>query len=126
MVRVAKRNPVSTGAKAMLNVHVLPGPGAGGIGVFTAQVDPAVVKSPGFVPASEMPVSVSGPLPVLVTVTVCAALVDPVGCEPLKKTNVEEREILGVSTPLPCRVTVCAPPALGVIVNVAVLDPCAL
>lgn len=104
MLSVAKSDPVSTGANAMLNAQVFPGPGAAGIGVFTAQVDPVVVKSPGFVPANEMLVSVSGPFPVLVTVTVCAVLVVPVGCGLLKNTKVEEKEILGVSTPFPSSV----------------------
>jgi len=106
MLNVANKNPVSTGAKEMLNVQVLPGPGAGGIGVPTTQVDPVVVKSPAFVFPSEILVSVSGPLPVFVNVTVCAALVVPVGCEFGKFTNVVERRILGVRTPFPMSVMV--------------------
>ena len=65
----ADRNPVSTGANAILNVHVLPGPGAAGI-TPGAQVDPEIVKSPGFVPTREIFESVNGPFPRLVRVTV--------------------------------------------------------
>lgn len=105
--RLADRKPTSarTGANAILNVHVLPGPGAGGTGVPTAQVDPEVVKSPGLVPTTEILDSINGAFPVFVRVTVCDALVVPTGCGLAKDINVGDREICGVKTPVPIKVT---------------------
>ena len=100
----ADRKPVSTGANAILNVQVLPGPGAGGI-TPGAQVDPEVVKSPGFVPTREKFEIVNGPFPELVSVTVCVALVVPTGCGLENDTNVGDSEICGVKTPFPVKVT---------------------
>ena len=106
--KLADRKPTSAraGANAIFNVHVLPGPGAGGTGVPTVQVDPIVVKSPGLVPAREILDSANGAFPRFVTVTVCAVLVVPTGCGLGKDTNVEDREICGVKTPVPIKVTV--------------------
>lgn len=102
MFNVAFKKPVSTGARVKLNVHVLPG----GTGVPTAQVDPDVEKSPVLVPVSAILESANGAFPVFVSVTFCAALVVPTGCGLGKDTNVDEREILGVKTPFPIKVTV--------------------
>jgi hypothetical protein len=104
--KLADRKPTSAGANATLNVHVLPGPGAGGTGVPTAQVDPDVVKSPGLLPTTEILDSINCAFPVFVSVTVCDALVVPTGCGLAKDTNVGDREIWGVKTPVPIKVTV--------------------
>lgn len=106
--KVADKKPMSAraGENAILNVHVLPGAGAGGTGVPTAQVDPDVMKSPGLLPTSEILESANGAFPVFVNVTVCAALVVPTGCGLAKDTNVGDREIWGVRTPFPTKLTV--------------------
>jgi len=96
----ADRKPVSTGANAILNVHVLPE--VGGI-TPTAQVDPEIEKSPGFVPTREIFEIVNGPFPVLVSVTVCVALVVPTGCGLENDTNDADSEIFGVRTPFPIK-----------------------
>jgi hypothetical protein len=61
------------------------------------------------------------PVPPLVTVTCCAALVVPVACTP-KKSDVGERLITG-ATPVPVSATVCVeilPPKFAVSVPVRV------
>ena len=67
-------------------------------------------------------------LPVLVSVTVCAALVVPT-CWLAKVRLALDRETAGAATllPLPVRLTVCGlPAALSVIVTLAVLVPVAV
>src|SRR5579863_4897397 len=105
--RLAERKPTSAsaGANAILNVHVFPGPGAGGTGEPTVQVDPDVVKSPGLLPTTEILDSINGAFPVFVSVTVCGALVVPTGCGLAKDINVGDREICGVKTPVPIKFT---------------------
>jgi hypothetical protein len=76
IVSVALRAPVAVGANVMVTVQVP----AAASGVAVAQVPPWV-KSPAAVPVSVNPVKVSGADPLLVTVTVCAALVVPTVCE---------------------------------------------
>jgi hypothetical protein len=116
----ADRKPVSTGANAILNVHVLPE--VGGI-TPTAQVDPEIVKSPGFVPTREIFEIVNGPFPVLVRVTVWAALVVVTGCGLENDTNVGDSEIFGVRTPFPVKVTFWVGPTLGTNDKLAVFGP---
>ena len=125
MFRVAERDPEAVGAKAKLNMQVLPGPGAGGIVAPVMHVLPVVTKSPGFELKDEKDTleRVNVPLPVFVSVTTCAgALVVPTACE-LKFTKVVESDKCGVKTPFPVTVMFWVPPALAPKVSVVVRAP---
>jgi hypothetical protein len=111
-------------------------PGAVGVNVTeivqfapTATLVPQVLvcaKSPGLVPVMAMLAIVSGPVPELVSVTVCALAVTPTFVL-LNGTTVGESPAVGTPAPVPLSETVCVFPdtllALSVIVTVAVRVP---
>ena len=72
MVSVPVRLPAAVGANVTLTVHERAGGQAGAAGVGLAEVAGDVLTV----------VTGAAAVPVLVTVTVCAALVVPVACEP--------------------------------------------
>ena len=72
---LALRLPVAVGANATLIVHVA-------LAASDAGQSLDCVKSVGFVPARVTPLIVSGAVPLLRSVDVCAALVAPTTCEP--------------------------------------------
>ena len=84
-VRVAAFVPSAGGVKVMLIVHVLVGDK-----LAPEQVSLALRKSPAFGPVSVTLLIVNVPTPLLVTVTVCGALVAPTNWLP-KFTFVVER-----------------------------------
>jgi hypothetical protein len=92
---VAVRVPPAVGANVTLIVHEPP----------AASVEPQVLlwpKSPGFAPVSEMLAMLSGAVPVLVKVALCAALVLPTRCEP-KANEVGASEAPGALVPAALR-----------------------
>ena len=117
MVRLAVRLPVAVGAKVTLIAQLAP----------AATELPQVVvsaKSPLLAPVIAILVTLNDTAPVLVNVTMRAALVVPTPWLP-KLTLVGERLIAGVA-PVPVRLTVCGLPlALSETVTLAVLVPTA-
>src|SRR5947209_3370950 len=118
MFSVALRIPVASGVKLTLIVQLAPGatePAPLG------QVLPAAkAKSAACAPVMVMLVRFSGALPLLVRVTVCAALVVPTRCLP-KALLVAESVAVGGVTPVPVSDTDCGlPGASSVMVTVAV------
>ena len=112
-----------------LNVP-LRGPDAEGVKVtLILQLPPAANVVPQLLvcaksPLAEMPVMVSGPVPLFVRVTVCAALVVPMFC-PAKVRLVGDRPAEG-TVPVPLRLAVCGlPAALSVTLTVPVRVPVA-
>lgn len=70
MVKAAEREPVAVGLNVTPTEQLPP----------ATTLDPQVLvcwKSPGFVPASEIAEMLSGALPELVSITLCAGLVVP-------------------------------------------------
>jgi len=127
IVRVAASAAAVEGVKVKLITHEFPGPGAGGSAVLFLHVVVAatIAKSAALAPlitvafaAAKFSVSV----PVFVTVTVIAGVVDPLGTKP-KLTLLVERLAVG-AVPVPFSVTVCDEPvALSLTVSVAVRAP---
>jgi hypothetical protein len=104
---LAVRLPAAVGAKETETVHV----------AFTASIDGLVgqllvcVKSGAFVPVTEISVIVSGPVPVFLTVDVCAALLVPTCCEPkVRLAGVSVTAGAGAA-PVPVSDTLCGLPA---------------
>jgi hypothetical protein len=91
--------------------------------VSTARVVPQVVvcaKSVGFVPVIVTPVMLMEALPVLVSVTICAALMVPDVAEKVSVAGVNVATGAGAATPVPVKDEVCAASvALSVTVSVA-------
>jgi hypothetical protein len=124
----ALRAPVALGVKVTLTVQVLLG-----VTVALVQVSVLLAKSPGLVPVRVTLVMVRLAVPLLVTVTDCAALVALISWLP-KLTLVGEKLIPG-AVPVPLKPSVCglsealsaneseavrAPVALGVKVTLTV------
>src|SRR5947209_4085026 len=123
-VRLAVRVPPTVGAKVTLIVQVAP---AAMVAGDTGQVE-VWAKSPALVPLRAMVVMASAALPVLVTVTFCAALVVPTAW--LAKPSVAgERDTpgTGVVVPVPDSGTPCGlPAASSVMVTAALRTPAAV
>src|SRR5437660_1704103 len=95
--RLAARAPPAVGRKATLTEQLAPGATLTQVLVW--------VKSAGLVPASATALTVSAPLPVLETATVCVALVVPVSCDGYVRL-VAPSPTTGVGTrPVPERAT---------------------
>jgi hypothetical protein len=118
-VTVALRVPAACGANVTFTAHV----------AFTATGLPTQVlvceKSPGFGPAKATPVTLSGPVPVLVTVIACGPAVDPTVVVPVKVKDVGVNETNGAAAVLvPDNASVCGlVAALSVTCSVALNDP---
>ena len=112
--RLAVRAPVAPGAKVTLTVHDPPG--------ATTAAQPLAANSDAFAPVTVRPDTVSGPVPGLDTVTVCAAEVLPTAWSP-------KARLAGASTtcgvmPVPVRATTgAAVGASEAIVSVPVFAP---
>jgi hypothetical protein len=76
------------------------------------------VKSPAFAPVSVMPEIVSVAPPLLVSVTVCAALVVPTSCA-LKLKDATPIETAAGVTPMPIRLMMCGLPAASSVKDTA-------
>ena len=112
--RLAVRAPVAPGAKVTLTVQVPP--------AATGVVQPVAANSDASAPVTVRPVTVSGPVPVLVTVTVCAADVVPTAWPP--KARVAGATATCGAVPVPVRSTTgAAPGASEATVSVAALAP---
>src|SRR4051794_20856561 len=98
--RLALRAPAAVGVNRTCTVQLPLGATTAGVHVsFWAS------KSPGSVPASVRAVTVSGPLPVFVTVTVLHPLAEPTGVSP--KPRLERTETRGAATAVPESATDC-------------------
>jgi hypothetical protein len=94
---------------------------------LVGQVLADMAKSPGFAPASAKPVNVTAPLPVFVIVTLCAALVLPIFCDPKVRLEALKLKVRTGVWPVPLRPTLCGlPVALSVKVTAAVRVPVAV
>jgi len=126
----ALRAPPAVGEKVADTLQALPAAKLAGL---MGQVLAPKAKSPGFAPDSAKLVKVTAPVPVLVTVTLCAALVVPIVCvakvrlaglKPKDKVAAERsvKPPGSVSTSEPVVMTTLAAPsgALGVMVMFAV------
>jgi hypothetical protein len=112
-----ERLPVCVGSKVTFITQVLP-PAKG----LCEQLSVSA-KSPGFVPPVLI-VIVTAVVPVLLTVTGCAALLAPTVCDAKFKVT-GDNEIPDVP-PLPLSATVCGlPPALSEMLSVALTGPAA-
>jgi hypothetical protein len=120
IVTAATRLPATVGLNVTLIVQLLP----------AATLAPHVLpcaKSPAFVPVTPMLDIASGLPPLLLSVTVCAALVLPTDCVPKLKLLAERLTVGGVATPVPVSETVCGlPVASSVIVTAATRLPAAV
>ena len=110
IVSVADRAPEALGVNVML-IMQLP---LGATGLLVVQVVPLATTN-SVLPVEGADVNVRLPVPLFVTVTLCAPLVVPTGCEVAKF-----RVVVGLSTtvgdvPVPLRATVWVP-AAGVLV----------
>src|SRR3989442_379994 len=118
MFTVAARAPVAAGVKLMLIVQLAPG--ATELARVGEVLRAAKSKSAACAPVMVMLVRFSGAPPLLVRVTVCAALVVPTRCLP-KALLVAESVAVGGVTPVPVSDTDCGlPAASSVMVTVAV------
>ncbi len=103
MLIVAVRVPAAAGVKVTVMVHELP---AANVPLHVE----VSAKSPGSAPAGGLLlVIVKLPVPVFVTVTVCAELVEPMGV--LGKVRLEGLKLIWPDTPVPDSGTVCGLPA---------------
>ena len=108
IVILAVREPIAVGANVTLRMQLDPAatwPPVVPVGQVVAGV--ANAKSPAFAPLTVMLVTLSGAPPLLVRVTVCAALVVVVGWLVNVRLRGEGVAVGGV-TPVPERFTVCA------------------
>jgi hypothetical protein len=129
MVRDALSALVTEGVKAMLIVHEPPAPNE------MPQVSATSVKSPALAPVTAMLVMLNAALPVLLRVTVWAALVMAIGSLPKARLEgetpatgllVPDPPVPLLLVPVPVRVTDCGLPlALSVRVRAALRDPAA-
>ena len=96
---VALRLPVADGVNVTLTVQAL----LGGT-VEPVQVSALTAKSPAFVPTTVTVETIRLPLPVLVMVSVWAALIEPMGLLPKLKPGADKLTMGAV--PVPLKVTV--------------------
>ena len=117
----AARAPAAVGGKGggyRTSLHLRPGAGVVG------QVLPEMAKSPGFAPPSAKLVKLTALLPVLVTVTLCAALVVPVFCVANVRLPGAKPKLKFATWPVPLKPIDCGlPVALSVTEIAAVRVP---
>jgi hypothetical protein len=117
---VAVRLPIAAGVKVTLMAQVLPGATRAPV-----QVSTLLPKSPAFAPVSPTLVMVRLAVPLLVTVSVCAALV--AATTRLPKSRLAAEGVKAAAMPVPVRFTVWGlPAALSVNTTEAVRVPVAL
>jgi hypothetical protein len=117
MVKTAVRGPVALGVKTTLNVHFAEG-------ATVPQVEPLSANSDGLLLA--MPATTAGPVPVLVSVIVRAALAVPCHCVPKARAPLCVRTPCAPRIPIPPAASGCGLPVpLWVIVSVLAREPVA-
>jgi hypothetical protein len=120
----AARAPLVVGEKVTLTLQEAL---AARLFEVTGHVSFEMEKSPAFAPAKPMAENVTGLLPVLVTVTDCAALVVPVFCNEYVRLAGLKLSVKVGATPVPLRPTDCGlPVALSVNEIEAVREPAAV
>ena len=125
MTSVAVNSPVLLGVNVTPMVQFEP---AAKVPVgLQAFVPLASAKLPLSSPVIENPVNVTGPVPVFVTVTFCAGLVELIVCEANVSDVGDTVTVAGPFMPVPVNITVCGlPVALSVKVIVPVRVPAAV
>lgn len=125
MASVAENSPVAVGVKVTLMVQL--DPDAKFPVGLQAFVPLASAKLPLFSPVIEKLVKVTGPVPVFVTITLCAGLVEFTYCEENIRLLGATVTVAGPFAPVPVNITICGlPVALSVKVTVPVRVPAAV
>ena len=110
IVSVADRDPGALGVNVMLMVQLE----LGVTGLLVVQVVPLATTN-SVLPVEGADVNVRLPVPLFITVTLCALLVVPTGCEVAKFSVVVGVRTTVGDVPVPLSATVCVP-AAGVLV----------